>query len=635
MFYSQHVLTKKGPLAKIWLAAHMQGKLTKAMIFSTDIQKAVNTILTPDVPMALRLTSNLLLGVVRILHRKTKYLLQESSDAMTKLKLTFRPATQERSTANYNAITINHSIDLADLPARIEPTQGAFLAADRDITIDQFAGGLSGGMLDAFAMEPEIDRDRELALDAEPLLFTPSQRKGTPNSGGSVRSLPSVEVLRADDGDDAVVPEPVLHITPTPERRDADVDNAPDNDTETLRAEPKTPERPTSPQIMIPDVEDENVPEGRLSTPNFQLDEPSQSQGDAATQSQYDDLPQSQLEDATQSQIEEPSQSQPVPSQEERLSTGGFELIEEEGQEAPRKRKRKALMTDDGPTELSATDFRACLMDTSDLLRRPRQRRRVVAPLRYEEVIARPAIELPPQLRGLFAQSFRVDQLVVASPISDADLGDETEKDKEKDDSPLKEVEEEGSLRLATPTPSVPMPETPPMEGIEDERRDTITPIEPPKEVSIDPDSVFAEETADNAPMSESVPLPEETPAPVEDLYESTEPWNADRSEDKRPRLRDVAETAAQVDGADVDVAEATVSARTKRMQEVMDVHMEGNEFHFTEMLHGERRRTAARCFYELLNLSSKKAVSLRQEEAYGDIWVTPVQPTFDSLRSS
>lgn len=56
----------------------MQSKLTKAMIFQTDITKAVETIFSPDAPMALRLTSNLLLGVFRILFRKTKYLLQES-----------------------------------------------------------------------------------------------------------------------------------------------------------------------------------------------------------------------------------------------------------------------------------------------------------------------------------------------------------------------------------------------------------------------------------------------------------------------------------------------------------------------------------------------------------------------------
>lgn len=40
MFYSQYVLTRRGPLAKIWLAAHMQSKLSKSTVFSVDLVKA-------------------------------------------------------------------------------------------------------------------------------------------------------------------------------------------------------------------------------------------------------------------------------------------------------------------------------------------------------------------------------------------------------------------------------------------------------------------------------------------------------------------------------------------------------------------------------------------------------------------
>jgi cohesin complex subunit SCC1 len=41
MFYSQVLLSKKGPLAKIWLAAHWDRKLTKQAIASTDIKAVV------------------------------------------------------------------------------------------------------------------------------------------------------------------------------------------------------------------------------------------------------------------------------------------------------------------------------------------------------------------------------------------------------------------------------------------------------------------------------------------------------------------------------------------------------------------------------------------------------------------
>ena len=41
MFYSQFILAKKGPLGKIWLAAHLDKKLTKNQIFQTDIKASV------------------------------------------------------------------------------------------------------------------------------------------------------------------------------------------------------------------------------------------------------------------------------------------------------------------------------------------------------------------------------------------------------------------------------------------------------------------------------------------------------------------------------------------------------------------------------------------------------------------
>lgn len=50
MFYAQFVLAKKSPLAKIWLAAHWERKLSKAQIFETDVQDAVDEILRPKVP---------------------------------------------------------------------------------------------------------------------------------------------------------------------------------------------------------------------------------------------------------------------------------------------------------------------------------------------------------------------------------------------------------------------------------------------------------------------------------------------------------------------------------------------------------------------------------------------------------
>lgn len=66
MFYSHFSLSKKGPLARIWLAAHWDKKLTKAQVFETNIETSVDGILQPKVSdhVALIIVRNMLLIVL-------------------------------------------------------------------------------------------------------------------------------------------------------------------------------------------------------------------------------------------------------------------------------------------------------------------------------------------------------------------------------------------------------------------------------------------------------------------------------------------------------------------------------------------------------------------------------------------
>ncbi|XP_057309197.1 double-strand-break repair protein rad21 homolog [Hydractinia symbiolongicarpus] len=91
MFYANFVLAKKGPLARVWLAAHWEKKLSKAHVFETDLESSVETIISPKVKIALRTSGHLLLGVVRIYSRKAKYLLADCTEALIKIKMAFRP----------------------------------------------------------------------------------------------------------------------------------------------------------------------------------------------------------------------------------------------------------------------------------------------------------------------------------------------------------------------------------------------------------------------------------------------------------------------------------------------------------------------------------------------------------------
>ena len=114
MFYSAQVLGKKGPLATIWIAAHLDKRLKRHDVFSTSIPKSVgkltaqlaampnlaqlswqlmksfavpaDSIIDPDMPLALRLSGQLLLGVVKIYSKKVGFLFDDCNRAVIKVQ---------------------------------------------------------------------------------------------------------------------------------------------------------------------------------------------------------------------------------------------------------------------------------------------------------------------------------------------------------------------------------------------------------------------------------------------------------------------------------------------------------------------------------------------------------------------
>ncbi|KAI5007036.1 hypothetical protein ZWY2020_046984 [Hordeum vulgare] len=110
-------LGQEGPLRTIWIAAHLR-KLRKNQVTDTDIGVSVDSIIFPEVPIALRLSSHLMVGVVRIYSRKVNYLFHDCSEALLKIKQAFRSAAvdlpPEESTAPYHSITLPETFHLDD-----------------------------------------------------------------------------------------------------------------------------------------------------------------------------------------------------------------------------------------------------------------------------------------------------------------------------------------------------------------------------------------------------------------------------------------------------------------------------------------------------------------------------------------
>ncbi|XP_011685229.1 PREDICTED: double-strand-break repair protein rad21 homolog [Wasmannia auropunctata] len=229
MFYAHFVLAKKGPLARIWLAAHWDKKLTKAHVFETNIEKSVDGILQPKVKMALRTSGHLLLGVVRIYSRKAKYLLADCNEAFVKIKMAFRPGMvdlpEEHREAAVTAITLPevfHDFDTAmpelkdvDIEAQFSLNQ----SRAEEITMREDYGSLSlvthdqgfGDMsFDAeppellrhgSGMEPSLDQSHMLFSDGPGIETALEQKEKEPVAGTSATTQPmDIDTPIRDDG---------------------------------------------------------------------------------------------------------------------------------------------------------------------------------------------------------------------------------------------------------------------------------------------------------------------------------------------------------------------------------------------------------------------------------------------------
>lgn len=112
MFYSTQILAKKGPLGIVWIAAHMDRQLKRHQIYEANITITVDTIMNPEAPLALRLSGQLLLGVVRIFDRQVRYLQQDCEAALVKIRVAVKPMVNSKvdlppdaAVANLEAIT--------------------------------------------------------------------------------------------------------------------------------------------------------------------------------------------------------------------------------------------------------------------------------------------------------------------------------------------------------------------------------------------------------------------------------------------------------------------------------------------------------------------------------------------------
>ncbi|QSL65073.1 hypothetical protein MERGE_002378 [Pneumocystis wakefieldiae] len=156
MFYSETILSKKGPLAKIWLAAHWEKKLSKSQFLQTSIKQSVNAIVNQEqVPIALRLSGQLLLGVVKTFKHGNVDLSRNN----TNVTLQSAQLVLPEMITEFDLLVPEPIFNIKGVDLNMETLNFSHVSKKQDITL-----------MSAFEPSIEIGRGNLLDLEDDPLI---------------------------------------------------------------------------------------------------------------------------------------------------------------------------------------------------------------------------------------------------------------------------------------------------------------------------------------------------------------------------------------------------------------------------------------------------------------------------------
>ncbi|XP_040210811.1 double-strand-break repair protein rad21 homolog isoform X2 [Rana temporaria] len=625
MFYAHFVLSKRGPLAKIWLAAHWDKKLTKAHVFECNLESSVESIISPKVKMALRTSGHLLLGVVRIYHRKAKYLLADCNEAFIKIKMAFRPGVvdlpEENREAAYNAITLPEEFHDFDQPLPdlddIDVAQQFSLNQSRveEITMREEVGNLNilqDNDFGDFGMD-----DREM------------MREGSAFEDDMLVSTSASNLLLEPEQPEAPLVEKSNHLEYDDQYKDDNFGDGNDggilddklisdggggifDDPPTLPEEGiALPEQPPHDDDLD---DDDNVSLGGADSPDS-VDpvEPLPTMTDQTTL---------------------------VPNEEEAFA---LEPIDITVKETKAKRKRKLIV--DSVKELDSKTIRAQLSDYSDIvttldLAPPTKKLMMWKETGgVEKLFSLPAQPLwNPRLLKLFTRCLTplvADELRKRKKGGEADNLDEFLKEFENPEVPREEMRQqevidqpileeasrlqesmiEGSRsqldETIMPPPPTPQPLPLPQQQQQGVKRDS---------QQMEPEPLIPQEPEPQIEMP-PVELPPEEPQTLSELIPELN-LLPEKEKDKEDE-----EEEEDTTGTEQDQEERRWNKRTQQMlhglQRVL-AKTGAESISLIDLCRNTNRKQAAAKFYSFLVLKKQQAIELTQEEPYSDIIATP-----------
>ncbi|GLD95922.1 hypothetical protein PINS_up004600 [Pythium insidiosum] len=609
MFYSQIILAKKGPLGKIWLAAHWDKKLNKQQIFTADIQSSVDSIVNPQVPLALRVSGHLLLGVVRIYSRKVKYLFSDCSEALVKIKLAFRPGVvdlpenhQQASTHTINVANfgefeaeLTYSIDALPVPSLDEwiSASSQTIARRQDITLadplervqeeDEF------GERDAFGVEDSFGGGDWQAFDLEDALDKEIEAPEAPNKLDA-STVSDIEVGREADTSIAPVIDDASLIGPMEKSM---VEDGMENEQPDLAFENAYEELPDAPETMD------------LDNPSLNIEDPAAPLNNTLDISTDLNL---SINNASRASID-------------------LALINEEEDRTLKttRQKKKRKIGRDSVTELSSAVLKKGMTDVSDIVRtreitckKAKTSHNGYISLEYTsgaDLFTRPCmVDMADELLSMFRYTMKKRKFPFEATES------EEKESRQRSEDPTAEQKEEEEVDEIEQTRR--MSEIPTQEG-----RDSFLP---------DDDLTLEPNTEDKSPSLGDAPEVnreiEETEVPEYDYGAPLEP-DAIPEEELEDLNVDIELAAVNDLQANIDesmdnehisfsTAQHKWHPHTVKVMKVLRTSLqEKTEVTYNQLTKNtQNRRTAAALFFELLQLKTLNYVDINQTRPYGDI---------------
>lgn len=630
MFYSQIILAKKGPLGKIWLAAHWgDKKLGRPQIFSTDIASSVESIVNPAAPLALRVSGHLLLGVVRIYSRKVKYLMQDCTEALVKIKMAFRPGASStmreegEKEVNYTRKNAEQTIaNFGDFEISVQPIHpggatGLEGAGGYGIPWSALQQEDSGAWILGEEDEEEDEVPKEdRTLMTEDILDSRSisQTLGTQREEEWGVFDPDAAVIDEEEKQESVVTENEVELPREAKRgRDSSISQI---------------DLPQEPEVSIDHKDQTSI---AVTPPPLEA---------------LEELPSDILNLQPRESISLDS-STIRPQRLQRESVAELSLSpatdtpvrrRRRADEMPRKRRR--IVIDNDNTELTSEYIKDMLKDTSDLLVTPVHPAsmpdadvdidvhisldKVIAPallenLTREELLARPTIAddgtLHPRLIKLFQRN---QQVILGDPLPFPIRGEEA-----KEEARRRELEEEmhEQVRKTRRSSGITSEHGVHMEEEEEEQ-------------------VSQKADQDDLPLP-STPLVDEGMPPIEQPLDEFE--GEMMPEPERPSLstqesifslgavNDLEreffqqENQRQEQGSELASSASKWHAHTVKVLEIIKRNLEDQEsMSYQSLTKGCSRRTASGFFFELLQLKTWDYIEVGQDDSYGDVMITP-----------